>query len=116
MLRGVKPLAYFVDIDGHWPDCVTRYLRMFDRHVEAGRFERRDHVSPVPQIPQLSHRRVFYASPGESWRIDAMLRLESRPGPWSHDKEREFGSLLGYEDWQNDYWISQLPPRDGAGV
>ncbi len=109
MLKGTKPLAYFSEIDGRWVDCVARYLRMFDRHVEAGRFSRRVHVSPVPQLPHLSHQRIFYSLPGEEWRIDAMLALLDRPGPWSHQKEREFGTLLGYEDWQNDFWISRLP-------
>lgn len=33
MLRGTKPLAYFMDIVGHEPDICIRYWRMFDRHV-----------------------------------------------------------------------------------
>ena len=114
MLKGLKPLAYFAEIDGNWVDCVARYLRMFDRHVEGGRFVRRVHVSAVPQLPHLSYQQIFYVLPGEEWRIDAMLALLDRPAPWSHDKERQFGTLLGYEDWQNDFWLSQLPSRDGS--
>ena len=26
---------------------------------------------------------------------------------WSLDNEREEGCLLGYEDWQNEAWLSQ---------
>ena len=111
MLKGVKPLALFGHIDGYEVAFVVRYLRMFDSHVAAGRLTRRDQVRPVPQLPHLSDHRILYALPDEEWRIDAMLELLDRPGPWSHDREREFGTLLGYEGWQNDFWLSQLPPR-----
>ncbi len=113
MLKGQKPLAYFASIDGMWVDCVARYLRMFDRHVEAGRLHRHIDIKPVPQLPDRTHRSVFYALPGEEWRIGATLALLDRPGPWSGDKEREFGTLLGYEDWQNDVWMAGFPrPAD----
>jgi hypothetical protein len=87
---------------------------MFDRHVAMGRFERREHVRPVPQLPHLSDHRIFYALPGEAWRIDAMLELLDRPGPWSQDREREEGTLLGYEPWQSEFWLNRLALRDGV--
>jgi hypothetical protein len=35
-----------------------------------------------------------------------MLLLVKEPRAWSDDCERRFGELLGYEDWQNDYWLT----------
>jgi hypothetical protein len=111
MLKGIKPLSYFGYIEGHEANCVLRYLRMFDRHVDGGHFKKQVIIRPVPQLPHLSDYRIFYALPDEEWRIAAMLELLDRPGAWSHDRERQFGSLLGYEDWQNDFWLSRLPPE-----
>jgi hypothetical protein len=45
MLKGTKPLAMFADGEDYFPEAVLRYLRMFDRHVESGRFTRRDMVA-----------------------------------------------------------------------
>ncbi len=39
-------------------------------------------------------------------RTRSLLR---QSGGWSREKERRFGELLGYDDWQNDYWLSHLP-------
>jgi hypothetical protein len=110
MLRGVKPLAYFAETLGREPACLVRYWRMFDRHVAAGRLIKREFVEPVPQLPHLETRSLFYALPGEGWRVDAMRTLLRQPGAWSLDKERRFGELLGYEHWQNEFWLSRLPP------
>jgi hypothetical protein len=106
MLRGTKPLTYFMDIVGHEPDICIRYWRMFDRHVAEGRLIRRELIEAVPNLPQLRYRSLFYALPGHEWQIDAMLMLLDEPGAWSDDRERRFGELLGYEEWQNDYWLT----------
>ena len=113
MLRGTKPLAFFLDIVGREPDICIRYWRMFDRHVAEGRLIRRELIEAVPDLPELRYRRLFYALPGHEWRIDAMLMLLDEPipshrhgSPWSDDRERRFGELLGYEEWQNDYWLT----------
>ena len=106
MLRGVKPLAMFMDGADCFPDCVVRYLRMFDRHAEAGRFVKRLQVIPSvdPRISIKEWHRIFYSLPAEEWRIDAMIELRARPGDWSADREREEGRLLGYTDEQNEIW------------
>ena len=31
--------------------------------------------------------------------------IENRTCVWNDDLERLQGSLFGYEDWQNDWWI-----------
>ena len=114
MLKGIKPLAIFSDVYEGFPDCLVRYFRCFDRWVAAGRLTKRDLVIPV----SLPHRtdvrgihRIYYTLPGEEWRVDAMMSLMDRDGLWSAEREREFGVLLGYEDWQNDVWAERFPYR-----
>jgi hypothetical protein len=104
MLRGVKPLAAFADYEGHFPEVVLRYLRMFDRHVAAGRFVRRDLIIDK-ELGQL--RCVYFALPKEEWRIQAMIDLRARPGKWTREMEREEGELLGYTTEQNEIWLSR---------
>ncbi|MBN3559478.1 hypothetical protein JYA60_14710 [Sphingomonas yabuuchiae] len=101
MLRGLKPLAMFVSEYERTPECLTRYFRMFDRHVESGRFVKREHAVAA-ETYRFSY--VLYALPAEAWRIDRMIRLKELPGQWGSDREREEGHLLGYEDWMNDVW------------
>ena len=50
---------------------------------------------------------VYVALRGEEWRIEAFILLRGvmeKPG-WNEALERFEGSLLGHEDWQNDWWI-----------
>ena len=107
MLRGLKPLAMFVETHGRTPECVLRYLRMFDRHVVTGRFVKREH--PIANSANLDTRYIFFALPGEEWRMDEMIKLRNLPGKWSADRERQLGRLLGYEEWMNDVWLARTP-------
>ena len=109
MLKGVKPMAMFSDIVGREPECLVRYFRLLDRQVDAGRFNRRIVDEPVPLRPDWLSRRIFYTLPNEAWRVDAMLELIVHYGQWTKEHERRFGTLLGYEDWQNDLWLEQRP-------
>ncbi|MDP2763941.1 MAG: hypothetical protein Q8O54_03790 [Brevundimonas sp.] len=112
MLRGEKPLAVFSDWEGAIHPIIQRYFRMFDRHVAAGRFIRRDHATPRNDKLGLPGRRmVLFALPEESWRIDAMIDLKGSlvPGGWKAEHERNEGTLLGYKDWQNDVWLARNP-------
>jgi hypothetical protein len=111
MLRGTKPMAMFSEIVGKEPECIVRYLRLFDRQVDAGRFERRIAEEAVLLRPDWLSRRIFYTLPGEAWRVDAMLELSAHYGRWTNQHERRFGTLLGYEDWQNDIWLERHPVR-----
>ena len=106
MLGGAKPLAVFSQIDGDFPGPVRRYLRMFDRHVRAGTLVRRDHREVLQSDGAHLHV-VLFARPEEAWRIDAMIDLRRHLGAWTPEHERAEGRLLGYEDWQNDLWISR---------
>jgi hypothetical protein len=114
MRRGIKPLAFFSEFVGHEPDICIRYWRMFDRHVAAGRFIRREAIEEAPDRPQLKLRKLLYALPGHEWRIDAMLSLLNEPGACSDDSERRFGELLGYEPWQMDYWMTHRPSLEAV--
>jgi len=107
MLKGVKPMAMFGYTDGYELGFVLRYFRMFDRHVQTGRFEKTHKREPF-RDGAFSHS-LFYTLPGERWRVDAMLELLAVPGPWSNERERRYGTLLGYEDWQNDIWLERYP-------
>lgn len=116
MFRGEKPLAVFSDFDGWFPNVVERYLRLFDRHVGRGSLVRRDHWEIVPDPPKPALNRlhvVLFALPKEVWRIDDMIALRAamREGRWSPEHERREGELLGYEDWQNDYWLARRAAR-----
>src|SRR5690349_8420037 len=97
MLRGHRPLSFFMDVVGREPDVCIRYWRMFDRHVAAGHFVKREVIEPIPDLPQFECRTLLYALPGHEWRFDAMLALLDEPGAWSDRRERRFGELLGYE-------------------
>ncbi len=60
-------------------------------------------------------RRVFYALPGEAWRIDAMLAVndlyeEFLPGR-RPDFERLIGHLLGYDRADVEKYISWVETR-----
>ena len=55
-------------------------------------------------------RIVMYALPHQEWRIDAMILLleTAAKSGWSEGFERMQGSLLGYEDRQNDIYIERI--------
>ena len=107
MLRGLKPLAFFMEDYSRTPERLLRYFRMFDRHVASGRFVKREH--PVANAARWNVHYILYALPSEEWRIESMIELRERPGPWSADRERAFGQLLGYEEWMNDVWLARYP-------
>jgi hypothetical protein len=96
MLEGRKPLAAFKD-SAQW---LTQHLKSYDRFVKEGHFIRRI-------IERGNIQEVYFALPGQEWRIDAYVQLlESSAGAWDDKRERRQGELLGYEDWQNDWWIN----------
>jgi hypothetical protein len=123
MLEGSKPLACF---SGQYPpasDVEEIPDRLFDPYVEQGRFVRREYVmlagycGPALQRAGLRMRIVMYALPHQEWRIDAMILLMDSAAKcgWSEGFERVQGSLLGYEDWQNDIFIEKIyrPAHEG---
>ena len=106
MLRGIKPLAVFSDGYGRFPDVVLRYMRLFDCHVDAGRFLKREYVETGDAHPIHV---VLYALPEEEWRIDRMIELRKEISQWTPKFERLEGRLLGYTEEQNDLWMARRP-------
>jgi hypothetical protein len=110
MLRGTKPLAHFYDEYPVEPCEEIIPEQAFAPYVSDGVFEKLEYVEPLTKSTQISHadvkgiRHVFYAQPGEAWRIDAYIDMQLRlaAAGWSLKLERLQGSLLGYEDWQTE--------------
>ena len=116
MLEGKKPLAYFSGQYPPNPEVEEIPERLFDPHVEDGRFVKREYVmfadncGPSLRSNGLCMRIVMYALPEQEWRIDAMLLVLETAAKcgWSEGFERMQGSLLGYENWQNDIYIERI--------
>jgi hypothetical protein len=113
MLDGMKPFAKF---DVGYPIEPGEFTveALFEPHVRSGLLVKRVVDEPFdPPIRTRSGRMfegqrwVFYARRSEEWRIDAHLLLQRQHnhGPWNETLERLEGSLLGYTDAQNEWWI-----------
>lgn len=110
MLSGAKPFAVFFDDAPDRRELEFVPERLFDPHVDSGKFVKKE-VFEFLQGHQV--RNVFYALKGEAWRIDTwrlLMKTASKSG-WSEGFERMQGSLLGYEDWQNDAHIALMYPK-----
>ena len=118
MLDGRKPLAKFSD--AYPNEWFEERMNKFTPFVESGRLIRRVVKRPFdrPRGNSDGNRvdgisEVFFALPGEEWRVDAYLLLwqVAAKTKWNYSLERFEGLLLGYEDWQIDWWIEQLRKR-----
>ncbi|PWW01982.1 hypothetical protein DFR52_102647 [Hoeflea marina] len=111
MLEGRKPLAAFRD--GYPSDWFDELLEPFEPFVATGQILRRIIDTPMPDLKQREPnldglRDVLFALPEQEWRIDVYIKnILNRTRDWDDDLERLQGSLLGYEDWENDWWIEQ---------
>jgi len=116
MLEGRKPLAVFSGVYPAVPDREDIPERLFDSHVVAGTFVKRERIFPPTQAAESVGKRrpetrmVLYALPQHEWRIEAylLLRDTAAKAGWNEGFERMEGSLLGYTDWQNDIFIEQV--------
>ncbi|MBB4285815.1 hypothetical protein [Roseospira goensis] len=91
MLAGEKPLALFCDIVPSpyvWPDD------RFAPHVATGRLVMWEYREPTPD-GRHTVRWLYYALPGEEWRIDRAHALRAVPG---EEACTELGRLLGYRE------------------
>jgi hypothetical protein len=118
MLKGTKPLAAFVDEYPPNPECEVIPERCFEPYVRSGRFLKHEHIYSEFDATgkELKFRRVLYALPEEKWRIPAYILLwkTAEKSGWNEGFERMEGSLLGYEDWQNDAHM-EMRRRVGRG-
>lgn len=111
MLKGIKPFAYFSE---SYPlsSSLESPERVFEPYVVQGRFLKREYVIPDKETCRVhpnvrGARYVLYSLRHEEWRIDAFILVQetaSKVG-WSEGFERMVGSLLGYEDWQNEIFV-----------
>jgi hypothetical protein len=117
LLEGRKQLARFKEAyppDQHWTE------EKFDRHVAEGTLHKEVTVEPFEKLIHLKDgqvvegtRTVYYTRKGEEWRIPAskLVWAAAAKSKWSFDFERMEGTLFGYEEWQNDWWIEHLRKR-----
>ena len=106
MLAGQKPLAWFMDGEGRFPEALLRYFRMFDRHVSTGRILRFDRFQPNGWNDDRWHH-VIFVLPGEEHRLEAMWALKTSDGPWTDEHECREGLLYGYTPEHCEWWIAQ---------
>jgi hypothetical protein len=115
MLAGKKPLAAFCDDEQAQNGDEEIPEPEFAPHVASGRLIKREHLSaPTEGGADVEGqaggvRWVFYALPGHEWRIEALILLLKTAAVtgWNEGFERMQGSLLGYEDWENDLRMKQ---------
>jgi hypothetical protein len=106
MLAGKKPMAMFYEavvlpVSDSYPE------EEFMPYVETGILVRRDEIYQPHNHPMAVHY-VYYALPGEEWRMDEMhtLQLKSHAGePWTEDDEKKTGFLLGYSEDNVKAWL-----------
>jgi hypothetical protein len=112
-LSRLKPFSYLygtVPPKEHFVE-IPEYL--FDPYVDAGLFVKRDYSLRLVDISHESikaHRYVLYALKHEAWRIDAFILLQNTAEKtgWNEAMTRMEGTLLGYEEWQNDAFVEQM--------
>lgn len=95
LLDGRKKLARMVRDN---PASRLEGEDRFDDYVAAGLLSK--------EVSDDQH--VYYAARGEEWRIPSMqmlLRTASKAGGWNESFERMEGTLFGYSDAENDWWI-----------
>lgn len=105
MLAGTKPLAMFYDVV---PASIELPEADFEPFVEEGRIIKRVELLTL-QHSGHTIRFLYYALPGEEWRIDELhsMNLEIHSGLRSctEEDERRTGVLLGYDDRDIEIFI-----------
>ncbi len=109
MIQGRKPYA-FIEFDSVNALSVTRKAR-FDSYVARGVLRSHEEIFDAGRQPGRRIGRTLYAVAGEEWRIHASEFIRQNinsKGDGFENMERLQGALLGYERWQNDWWIDHL--------
>ncbi|WP_254613713.1 hypothetical protein [Burkholderia lata] len=119
MVQGRKPFG-FIEFNSEWWPSVVLKAR-FDEYVAQGVLHSHEILHDAPARPGRPTRRIgqiLYTLKGEEWRIPALEFFRqnlNRQGDGCENMERLEGALLGYERWQNDWWIDHLA-RSGTGL
>ena len=103
MLAGTKPMAMFSDalhVSDYFPDAD------FAPHVTAGTIIRVEEIIPRPPFEM---RYLFFALPGEEWRIEEALIMSRNLCAGTvidHDADSaRMGELLGYASEDIDTFL-----------
>lgn len=109
MLAGGKPLAVFYHSCVPGIESKAMCDEKFEPYVQAGRFIKREHIEIDSRNASNSMRWIFYALPGEGWRIDSygLMKETAKLSGWHDGFVRVEGSLLGYTDEQNSIHLLQ---------
>jgi len=110
MLAGSKPAAKFSDA------VVARWIIPeddFEPHVQAGRIIKRVVFEANPgSFDAIS---VYYALPGEEWRIDALQAIDeaihSKLRPATEQDDIDTGRLLGYTEEEIAIFLAWVAPH-----
>ncbi len=98
MLAGTKPAAMFCEAI-QFRDILPE--DDFAPHVASGRIVKREYYWD-DKASGHSFVEIYYALPGEEWRIDALhelnLVVRNKVRPWTDEDEFSTGRLLGYTD------------------
>lgn len=117
LLDGRKKLAFFTfDSDGD-SSFDSQLKAHFDRYVTEGLLHAEEDLHSLPDTPDRRAGDIYYTPKGEEWRIPAMKlirRASNVAGGWNEFFERLEGTLMGYEDWQNNWWLEQNARGDGV--
>jgi hypothetical protein len=110
MLEGSKPLSFFMYSEAEEDFYERNVLKKFSKHVKTGRINQFEDAILYRDVVL---RIRAYTLPGEDWRASALFCLQRAfvscrtKIRWSEGMERMLGSLLGYEDWQNDEYVEK---------
>jgi hypothetical protein len=112
LLEGTKPFARMGE---EYPPFEHQDEDRFDRYVAGGMLHKEIVIEPFtrPMRGPFGQsydgiRHVYYTRIGEEWRIPAwkLVMAASKKSGWNEHYERLEGMLLGYTEWQMDWWIS----------
>jgi hypothetical protein len=115
MVHGTKPFA-FIHYDSDY-EGSREYKARFDHYVAQGLLYSENEIEVVDEATGRRRGRVFYTLKGEEWRIPALKFIFGNLKPTDNGfeiRERLEGTLLGYEQWQNDWWLEQHAVRGGV--
>jgi hypothetical protein len=115
MIHNRKPFA-FVYYDSDYEES-RRYKARFDHFISQGLLYSENEIEIVDDETGRQTGRIFYARKGEEWRIPAYKFMLENLKPRDNGfeiRERLEGTLLGYEQWQNDWWLSHNATRNSV--